>query len=128
MKPTGFSLIELLVALAITAIIASVAYPSYTSYVIASARSEGLTTILQVAIEQDQYYLDFRRYSSNMQDLGFDSDPLITDNGHYQVDATVTSSNYIITASAQGVQSQRDGECSQITLSSEGEKLPESCW
>ena len=59
----GFSLIELMIAVAIVAILASVAYPSYEQYVRKARRATAQTALLDVAARQQQFLLDQRRYS-----------------------------------------------------------------
>ena len=66
----GFTLIELMITIAIIGILAAIAYPSYTVYVAESARAEAHTSLLRASNLQEQYYLDNRGYTENMVDLG----------------------------------------------------------
>ena len=52
----GFTLIELMIVVAIIAIIAAVAYPNYTQFVTRSKRTVGATALLQVADRQQQFF------------------------------------------------------------------------
>lgn len=69
----GFSLIELMIAVAIIAIIAAVAYPSYQSYLKKGRRAAAQTFMIEVANRQTQYLLDTRGYAVNIADLSASS-------------------------------------------------------
>lgn len=68
----GFSLIELMTAVAIVAIIAGVAYPSYQESVRKAKRAEGRAALMQLMQQQERYYSQHSRYiafSSSSDDL-----------------------------------------------------------
>src|SRR5574339_351791 len=67
----GFSLVELLIIVAIISILAGMAYPSYTDYMRKSRRSDGKTLLTGIAARQEQYYLDNKSYTSNLSLLGY---------------------------------------------------------
>jgi type IV pilus assembly protein PilE len=60
----GFTLVELLVAMAIVGIIALFAYPSYEAYIVRSNRAAAQSVLLDVAQRQQQYLLDNRSYAT----------------------------------------------------------------
>ncbi|MGA0612373.1 type IV pilin protein [Caldimonas sp. KR1-144] len=60
----GFTLIELMIAVAIVAILASVAYPAYTSYVRRGQVQEAFTYLSDYRVKLEQYYQDFRGYGN----------------------------------------------------------------
>jgi type IV pilus assembly protein PilE len=62
----GFTLIEILVTVAIIAILARLALPSYQSYVVKSARTAAQTELLQLANLQEKIYLNASRYSASV--------------------------------------------------------------
>jgi len=80
----GFTLIELLIAVAIVAILAAVAFPSYTDFVARSNRTEAQRELLRIANMQEQFFVDTRAYTSDMNNLGLGNDPFITENGYYR--------------------------------------------
>lgn len=123
----GFTLIELMITVAIVGILAAIAYPSYINYVTKSGRSEGVAAVMRVANLQEQYYLDNRAYATDMTKLGLGASPFVTEHGHYSVASSGTSS-FTITATAQGAQASRDSTCGTITMTSAGEQTPKECW
>ena len=128
-KDKGFTLIELMIAVAIIGILASIAYPSYLEYVAKGVRADGLAFLVEVANIEEQFYLDNRTYTNKMTDLGFAKNPFITESGDYSVSiTTVGTGAYTIKATAQGAQAKRDSDCSAIQITETGAKTPKACW
>ena len=65
----GFTLIELMITVAIVAILASVAYPSFQQYVIRSNRSEMQQFMLDIANREEEYLLNNRLYANSLSEL-----------------------------------------------------------
>lgn len=62
-KQHGFTLIELMITVAIIGILAAVAYPSYTSYIKKGNRTAAKTQMLDIANRQQQFLLTSRAYA-----------------------------------------------------------------
>ncbi|HEY4541470.1 MAG TPA: type IV pilin protein [Noviherbaspirillum sp.] len=62
LRQRGFTLIELMVALAIVAILAAIAYPSYQESVRRAKRAEARAALLQVMQQQERYYSQRNTY------------------------------------------------------------------
>ena len=58
----GFSLIEVMIAVAIVAILASVAYPSYVEQIAKGKRNECRSGALQVMQQQERYFGQYNTY------------------------------------------------------------------
>ena len=60
----GFTLIELMITVAIIAILAAIAVPNYTDYVTRSKFTEAHGMLGDLRVKMEQYYMDNRRYST----------------------------------------------------------------
>ncbi|MFT5533737.1 MAG: type IV pilus assembly protein PilE [Burkholderiaceae bacterium] len=91
-RPTrnGFTLIEMMVTLAVIAILTAIAYPSYVEQVNKSRRAEGKSAILQTAALQERFYTLNNSYSTT----------LVASSTNYTIKVTTAASDaYTITAS-----------------------------
>lgn len=60
----GFTLIEVMIAVAIVGILSAIAYPSYTAYILRGKLVEASTNLLSVRTAMEQYYQDNRGYAN----------------------------------------------------------------
>ncbi len=123
----GFTLIELMITVAIIGILSAIAYPSYTQYVVKSNRSAAEAFMLAVAGKQEQYMLDARLYATNMTALNITSIPSeVSRNYNVPVPANnaATPPTYTISAAPipGGSQATRDTICATLTLDQTGGK------
>jgi len=126
-KQHGFTLIELMITVAIIGILAAVAYPSYASHIIKSNRSAAKAQMLDIANRQQQFMLANRAYATAAA-LATSGYALPSDvSSRYSYDVTVGTGavpDYLITFRAIGSQAS-DGD---LTLNSEGLKTPSNKW
>lgn len=118
MKQQGFSLLELMIVVAITAILATVAYASYRDQVIKSRRSAGAACLQERAQFLERYYTTNLTYEG--AELGeCDADV----QRFYEIDpvGAFGAKNYTIQA-APNPETQPDAKCGTLTLNSRGQK------
>ncbi len=123
----GFTLLELMIAIAVIGILASIAYPSYRGYLTRAHRSAAQQYMLELANLQEQFLLDARAYAT----LGGLNTTLPDDVANfYQVAITVnnaaTPPSFLITATPKAGTVQAGD--STLTLNSSGQKAPADKW
>ncbi len=64
LRPTGFTLIELMVAVAIISILAMIAIPNYASYIQRSRIVDATSRLSDYRVRMEQYFLDNRKYAN----------------------------------------------------------------
>lgn len=125
----GFTLIELMITVAIVGILATIAYPSYTSFITDSNRSEGKGELLRFANLQEQYFVDYRTYGADLTVLGKATTTVLTENGIYEISVNnADASVFTLNATAQGSQATNDSACTPLTIDQVGVKGPAGCW
>lgn len=69
MKQRGFTIIELLIVIAVIGILAMIAYPSYIRYVARARNAEAESYLMALYDAQIQHYTEYRTYSVTENDL-----------------------------------------------------------
>ncbi len=115
-KSEGFTLIELMITIAIIGILAMIAVPNYQQFMREGRRADGQSTLLDIAARQEKYFMENHLYTANISDLGVGtSETLLTKGNYYSIAATCglvpdggCQQGYVLTATAQNGQ-QEDG-------------------
>ena len=126
-KQHGFTLIELMITVAIIGILAAVAYPSYTQYIIRGNRVAAKAQMLDIANRQQQFMLANRAYASKamLTTSGYALPAEVSTKYSYTITVgTGAVPDYLITFTAIGSQVS-DGD---LTINSEGVKTPPTKW
>ncbi|WP_372831391.1 type IV pilin protein [Pontibacterium sp.] len=118
MKQKGFSLIELMITVAIIGIIAAIAYPSYTDYVQQARRADGQGAMLQAAQWMERQFTVDGTYlksgGGNRVVSAYNTD-------FYSIVVSVsTASTYTIQGTPTGAQASDD--CKILSVTSVGVK------
>lgn len=126
-KRGGFTLIELMITVAVIAILAAIALPSYTQYVIRSKRSAAQAQMMDIANRQQQFLIANRNYADKtaLTASGYALPSEVASNYSYDVTLSTTGvPGFTLTLTPLGTQAS-DGA---LTLNSEGVKTPAGKW
>jgi type IV pilus assembly protein PilE len=129
-RASGFTLIELMIAVGIVAVLTAIAYPSYLRYTIKSNRSAAESYLMDAAQRQQQFLLDSRAYATY---TALNDIPPVTVTHFYTVtfatDAnggcTPTPCFILQAAPIAGTMQASDGT---LTIDNAGNKSPTNLW
>ena len=140
-KNSGFSLIEILMVLAIIALVAVSAWPSYQNVVIRTGRAEAKSALLAVTSDQERYFSSFNRYVNDASPLDAPAKTgrsRVTASGLYtiSVEACVDGRlEFCFVATATPLGAQSADACTSLSIDNAGVRtatgsLAESneCW
>ncbi|MFA7552717.1 MAG: type IV pilin protein [Spongiibacteraceae bacterium] len=126
-KAKGFTLIEVMITVAILGILIAIALPNYRSFVLKGNRSDAMAILNEVMQAQERYAAANDTYVTDISTLGY-ANPQLSAEGNYRVAAGNCTSGGItvcvrLTATAVGGQANDDnGNSGNLSLNSRGTK------
>lgn len=133
LKQKGFTLIELMIVVAIIGIVAAIAYPAYFDYVREARRAEAQAELLKGQINQQRYRAYNNTFALDGASLAAESLDLSVDTAYYTYTTTGSAGGYSVTATVVGSTDQaNDAEgatsCSPMSINHEDALEPPACW
>jgi type IV pilus assembly protein PilE len=95
---SGFTITELLVAIAIVGILASIAVPSYGAYMMRSRLLDAVAKLSDHHTRMEQYFLDRRTYLDDVGNCGIAPPATAGPSDSFGVACAATSKSYTVTA------------------------------
>jgi len=127
----GFSILELMIVVAIAVVIAAIAIPSYQEQARKSRRAAATAALIDATSRQEQFFLDNKTYTTTIIAGGLNMAAVI-ESGTYALSvdaptgACLVDRCYRVRATPQGVQA--GDKCGALTVDSDRVKTPNNCW
>lgn len=130
----AYTLIELLITLAIAAIIAGVSYQVYVSHMISVRRADAQLALVKMSAAMEDYYLKHNTYrGATFQNINY---PDHSPQGFYQLSFVLEQDDqmYTIRAKPLGIQAKQDKACGTLLITTDGRRSYEGgesdadCW
>lgn len=118
---SGFTLLEVMVAVAIVGILAALALPTYRDYIERGRRAEGRELLARVAAAQERFYTNRNQYSADITGgAGLGLATALSENRYYlaEVEVAAGGQSYVLRSVPQGAQAS--DKCGALTVNNIG--------
>ena len=123
----GFTLVDLMVAIAIVGVLAGIAYPSYVKQIVKSNRAAAQAVLMDISQKQSEYLLDNRAYASDVDTLHVNVPSKVS--SLYTISITASTTNPpTFTAKATPITGGNQASDGELTINSAGAKTPAENW
>lgn len=132
-KMRGVTLTELMIVVVVLGILAAVAYPNYRNFAARAKRNEAKAALLQIATNQERFYLNNQIYSDDLTELGFNvANGFVTASNSYTINVSgpANATNFTATATYNNVDNE-SGKCALFQIDGRGAKTSTpllDCW
>ncbi len=121
--PRGFTIVELVITMAVLALLVGLAVPSFLDSIRKGRRSEAMSALSAIQQAQERHRNNNRAYGGALADIGITN--ATTQPGQYYTLATsvVTATNatrYVATADGSGSGQANDGQCAKLSVEVDG--------
>jgi len=132
-SPRGFTLIELMIVVAIIAILAAIAYPSYQDSVRKSRRSDAIATLTDLQLQQEKWRANHTTYAPESTATPPNGLVLPTNTYYTFSISNNNATTYTLTATAISGKGQDQDKaegttCTPLTIDQNSTKTPSACW
>ena len=128
----GVTLLELMIVVVIISILTAIAYPNYREYVTRAKRTEAKAALLQIATNQERFYLQNNTYTTNMTNLGFPvAGAFLSDSDSYIINVGAADANDFTATATFQLGGDEAGKCLTFQIDGRGAKTsaPDTdCW
>lgn len=129
-RSAGFTVMELMVAVAIVAILAALAFPGFQDALTRARRGDAIASLLAVQLAQETWRANHPAYA-DLDELGWDTASL---DGHYALRLVeATAAGFVVTATPNAAGPQRDDACGTYAIDERGPRFASgyadaACW
>jgi type IV pilus assembly protein PilE len=127
-REAGFTLIELMITVAILGVLVAIAYPSYTDYVRDARRADAQADLVELSQWMERQFTVNGNYtvSGGAPTLPFIKSPKDGTEASYALTVSAAASAFTLTATPAG--GQVGQACGTMTVTQTGAKAPVNCW